>query len=433
MSDSMNPSPSIPPDASGSSEDAGSSTGSSSDIQGVVPSGRPTGLAIRPVDQGLVLRSATAEEFLPAIAPWQRFAGLFLVSSFCAGIALMAVWPYRVVVRGPGMTRPSGETNVVHAPRDGRVREIRILANQSVRKGQVLAVLDPTDLQGRRLKLQADDQALQRERISREQENKASLEAAQLEVEKAAAALQFAESEYARYSQLVESGAGSVQQMEEKAANLKVARSALSKARQQVEEQRSRGQSQLAQLSQRLSENLAERAQLGRDLGSTLVRSPADGIVFSVALRNPLQVVSAGQELARIAPRQKNLQVKVLVPSSDIANVQKGQRADLRITGCPYPDFGTLPGRVVSIAPDAVMAGPGREQEAAGSNPAPTGAAPAGGGTYEVTIQPDRTELRAGSRRCELRLGMDLNADITTRVETVLQFLLRKIRLLTTW
>lgn len=444
MSDTMNhtPSPSgssshppIPP-GSGSSSSNPAAPLAAGPQAGLQP-GRPDSLAVRPFDAGLVLHPATAEEFLPSIAPWQRFAGLFLVGSFCTGIALMAVWPYRVVVRGPGMARPSGETNVVNAPREGRVREIRMQANQSVRRGQVLAVLDPADLQGRRLKLQGDDQALQRERVSREQENRASLEAAQLEVEKAEAALRFAESEYTRYSQLVSSGAGSVQQMEEKAANLKVARSGLSKARQLVEEQRSRGDSQLAQLSQRLSENLAERAQLGRDLGSTMVRSPADGIVFSVGLRNPLQVVMAGQELARIAPREKSLQVKVLVPSADIANVQKGQRADLRITGCPYPDFGTLPGRVVSIAPDAVTAAPPQGQDASGANQANAGSAPAAGsaagGAYEVTIQPDRTQLRAGSRRCELRLGMDLNADITTRVETVLQFLLRKIRLLTTW
>lgn len=439
MSDPMTP----PPEASGASGHPAAHQGDGASAVAASGQARQTRpadpLAVRPDETALQLHPATAEEFLPSIAPWQRFAGLFLVGSFCAGIALMAVWPYRVVVRGPGMARPSGETNVVNAPRDGRVREIRMQANQRVTRGQVLAVLDPADLQGRRLKLQGDDQALQRERISREQENRASLEASQLEVEKAAAALRFAESEYARYSQLVSSGAGSVQQMEEKAANLKVARSALSKAQRQVEEQRSRGESQLAQLSQRLSENVAERAQLGRDLGSTLVRSPVDGIVFSVALRNPLQVVMAGQELARVAPRQKTLQVKVLVPSADIANVQNGQRADLRITGCPYPDFGTLPGRVVSIAPDAVMAGPGREQGPAGTNlaaggaPAPAGDGAAGGGAYEVTILPEATELRAGSRRCELRMGMDLNADITTRIETVLQFLLRKVRLLTTW
>jgi multidrug efflux pump subunit AcrA (membrane-fusion protein) len=53
-----------------------------------------------------------------------------------------------------------------------------------------------------------------------------------------------------------------------------------------------------------------------------------------------------------------------------------------------------------------------------------------GSGGYVVTLRPDHTQLRSSSRSCELRLGMDLRADITTRVETVLQFLLRKSRLL---
>jgi hypothetical protein len=48
-----------------------------------------------------------------------------------------------------------------------------------------------------------------------------------------------------------------------------------------------------------------------------------------------------------------------------------------------------------------------------------------------VTLKPDRTTLKAGSRSCGLRLGMDLTADITTRQqENVLTFFLRKARLM---
>jgi multidrug efflux pump subunit AcrA (membrane-fusion protein) len=152
-------------------------------------------------------------------------------------------------------------------------------------------------------------------------------------------------------------------------------------------------------------------------------------VAFSVALRNPLQVVAAGQELARIAPRGTELLVKVLVSSEDIANVEAGQRADLRLAGCPFPDFGTLRARVVSVAPDAHGSGASPDP---GSNP--PGAGPAnsalGSSGYLVTLRPEHTQLRSSSRSCELRLGMDLTADITTRVETVLQFLLRKTRLL---
>ena len=79
------------------------------------------------------LRPASVQEFLPSVRPWVRLAGVVLVGSFVAGVALMAVWPYRVVVRASGSVRPSGETSLVHAPRDGRVREIRIQPNSPCR------------------------------------------------------------------------------------------------------------------------------------------------------------------------------------------------------------------------------------------------------------------------------------------------------------
>nr|MCU0529947.1 HlyD family efflux transporter periplasmic adaptor subunit [Cyanobium sp. Prado107] len=257
------------------------------------------------------LRPASVQEFLPSVRPWVRLAGAVLVGSFVAGVALMAVWPYRVVVRAAGSVRPSGETSLVHAPRDGRVGEIRIRPNQIVAQGEVLAVLDPADLQGRELKLQQGRSALGSQLESQRNENRAALQGARLEVEKAQAAFDLSRSEYQRYSQLVTSGAASREQMEEKAASLSIAESNLAKSRRDVEQQQSRGDTALARLEQQLAENQAERAQLSRDLGRTLVRAPVSGVVFSLALRNPLQVVTAGQELARIAPTGSELLVKV--------------------------------------------------------------------------------------------------------------------------
>lgn len=405
------------PDASPQSQLAGS------------PPPEPGTLAVRPNYAGLILGPATAKEFLPSVRPWVHFAGLFMLGSFLSGVALMGVWPYRVVVRASGSVRPGGETSLVHSPREGRVGEILIQPNQVVEQGQLIAVLDPADLVGRELKLQQDRSALESQLESQRKEDRAALQGAQLEVEKARANLDLANSEYQRYSQLVESGAASRQQMEEKAASLSVARSNLAKSGREVMQQQSRGESAQGRLSQQLFANRADRAQLARDLGRTMVRAPVSGVVFSVALRNPLQVVAAGQELARIAPRGTELLVKVLVSSEDIANVQTGQRADLRLAGCPYPDFGTLRAKVLSVAPDAFATGAAQDPGSAVSSARP-GNSGGGSGGYEVTLHPERTQLRSSSRTCTLRLGMDLTADIVTRVETVLQFLLRRTRLL---
>jgi multidrug resistance efflux pump len=377
----------------------------------------------------LELRSASMQEFLPPVRPWVRAAGFVLVGGFLAGVALLAVWPYRVIVRAPGSARPSGETSLVHAPRDGRVREILIQPNQAVEKGEVLAVLDAADLEGRKVQFEQASKALASQLDSQRGENQAALQAAQLDVRKAEAGYDLARSEYQRYSLLVSSGAASREQMEEKAAALSVARSNLAKAQRDVEQQRSRGATALAVLEQQRAANRADQAQLGRDFGRTVVRAPVSGVVFSVALRNPLQVVAAGQELARIAPEGTGMLVKVLVPTEDIANVEPGQRAHLRLAGCPFPDFGTLGAQVVSVSPDAQASGTAADSTLSPAGPGGSGG-DRGSGGYLVTLAPEQTQLRSPSRSCALRPGMDLRADITTRVETVLQFLLRRSRLL---
>ena len=53
----------------------------------------------------------------------------------------------------------------------------------------------------------------------------------------------------------------------------------------------------------------------------------------------------------------------------------------------------------------------------------------AGNGKYEVTIKPDTLKLTRGSSKCQIRSGMDGRAEIISKEETVLQFLLKKARL----
>ncbi|MBH8554788.1 hypothetical protein I8751_21005 [Nostocaceae cyanobacterium CENA357] len=89
--------------------------------------------------------------------------------------------------------------------------------------------------------------------------------------------------------------------------------------------------------------------------------------------------------------------------------------------------YGTLSGRVKDISPDAIFT-------ISYTNILPTPDVKSNNaktGTYEVTIQPESRELTAGKQKCTLQLGMEGRADIISRQETVLKFILRKARLLT--
>jgi multidrug efflux pump subunit AcrA (membrane-fusion protein) len=363
------------------------------------------------------IQEVTLDDFLPPLSPLLRWAGVLMVASFLGSVGLMAIWPYRVVVRGQGSLRPQGETTVINAPFSGRVQRIAVRPDQMLSRGQLLAELDPIDLLGRRNQLKESQVALTRQAEALRLEAGSKARETRLDVGKNQAALQLAESEYRRYQQLVSSGATSRSQLDEKLASFQVASRELAKAREAIDAQTMRSRAELAQQSRQLADARAELGQVGRELGRTALRSPVAGVVLSLGLRNPQQIVATGQELMRIAPSHGALEVKVIVPGEKIDAVQKGQRADLRISACPYPDFGTMRAQVVSIAPDSVRA------------PQQAGDATTAGRGYEVTLVPAQQQLRVRGRSCQLRQGMDLSADITTRKETVLRFLLRQARL----
>jgi multidrug efflux pump subunit AcrA (membrane-fusion protein) len=199
-------------------------------------------------------------------------------------------------------------------------------------------------------------------------------------------------------------------------ATLDKERQALIKQRIEIEKQLERDQSELKQVE--------------IDLRQTTITATTDGIVFKLNLRNPGQTVRAGEEVVQIVPSHAPLVVKAAVASEEKAKLKIGQKVLVRIAACPYPDYGTLKGQVKTISPDAIAP---QRNEASASTPTTTQSpkATAIGSFYEVTVEPESKQLGTDKKQCPIELGMDGTADIISREETVLQFFLRKARLIT--
>ena len=95
----------------------------------------------------------------------------------------------------------------------------------------------------------------------------------------------------------------------------------------------------------------------------------------------------------------------------------------MRVSACPYPDYGTLQARVTAISPDAITS---QNSSRLGERGARLGSTTG----YEVTARPDTLVLEDAGRFCEIQAGMEGRVDIVSREETVLHFLLRKARLI---
>ncbi|NEQ54687.1 MAG: biotin/lipoyl-binding protein [Leptolyngbya sp. SIO3F4] len=93
------------------------------------------------------LRAVTPEEFLPPIGQWTILGGLVMLAGFVGAVLLSAILKYRVVVKAQATVRPSGELRLVEARTEGPITDIHVDINQSVEVGDVLAVIDDTQLQ----------------------------------------------------------------------------------------------------------------------------------------------------------------------------------------------------------------------------------------------------------------------------------------------
>lgn len=371
--------------------------------------------------RALLLPKLEMDDYVPSVRPWLRIGTTAVIASSGLGILFMALCPYRVVVRGEGSVRPAGEQVLVNAPFEGRVVSIDVRTNQPVEIGQPIVTLDPSRLRGEVEQVGKSRGALDQQLQALKAESQADYARAELEVEKSRSNLVFAQSEFDRYSMLVRQGAASASFVESKQASLREARASLQQAIEGLAAARSQARNRQAELRKELAGIEQSSAEGQRNLRNAVVRSPVKGVVFQLQVLNPQQTISAGQALATITPSTAERVVKVNVRTEDLDYVRAGQWADLRISGCPYPDYGTLRARVMTVSPDALPAGDGAEG---------TEGAVRASDQFEVTLKPQSNWLGQGGRRCEVKLGMSLLADITTRQETLLRFVLRKIRIL---
>lgn len=386
-----------------------------------------------------------ADDFLPELGGWSKTLGQRVLAVGAVSVLALAVWPWQETVRAAGVIRPAGENTIVQSQLDGVLARVWVKDNQQVKQGEPLAELDRRSLDNERRKLEGElTQSLAQQRDSRASSldvqqqaqatrllNNAQRNSAQRDLDSAASTVRYRETELKRYRSLLSSGAVAETVIEEKQAQAVLARNEFAKARQAMREQEARGAAELARLGQGSNQTAQEERELKkqveqirarleelkRALLNSVIRAPKSGTVIVSNLRHPQQVIRSGEVLAQIAPSQGDLQVKLTVPSSDVGTIKASQQAYLRIAGCPYPEFGVLEARVLSISADTI-------HQSAGSD----GRGPAG---FQVSLKPSTKPLTNGDRRCALRHGMDVQADIVTRKTTILGFILTKLRLTT--
>ena len=301
-----------------------------------------------------------------------------MLASLGAAIALSTVLKYKVTIQAPATVRPMGELRLVQSTIEGSVMSISVRENQTVKKGDRIATVPD-------LRLESKLQTRRRTLVGDIQKAKSQILAVDAQI-----------------------GASDRQGIAEIAH--------LQQERQKLLQQR-------LEILNQIATSDREIVQIATELQPTAILAPVSGTVEGLNLRNNNQVVHPGDRLAQIVPTGIPLHIKAYVAISDVSNVKVGQKVQMRISACPYTDYGVGSGIVRAISADAKPM-----QRNVGNTPQQLQAV--ANDIYEVTVEPDNLNLSRGSSKCQIRSGMNGRADIISKEETVLQFILRKSRLL---
>ncbi len=104
------------------------------------------------------------------------------------------------------------------------------------------------------------------------------------------------------------------------------------------------------------SEEIASQAASGRmslELDQRIIRAPVSGILGDVLPLRPGSTIAPGQKIATIIPKHKLVIVASYKASTGLGRIRPGQRAEMRLDGFPWTQFGTVKARVLRVAAEA--------------------------------------------------------------------------------
>jgi membrane fusion protein, multidrug efflux system len=243
--------------------------------------------------------------------------------------------------------------SVLVAPKVGGFIETVLVAdNQPVRRGQLLARIDPRDY---RVALDAADAEVANARAQLATANAALarqatlVRQAQAALRGDAAELRLADDERRRYRHLSEQGAGTLQNAQQ--ADARWQGSSARHAEQQAAVDAAQQQTPLLAAGVQAAQAALQRADAARaraelDLGHTELRAPVDGVVGRRGLRVGAYVTPGSALLAVVPLRQAF--VVANYQETQLTRVRPGQRVEVRVDVFPGQ---RLRGHIDSIAP----------------------------------------------------------------------------------
>lgn len=196
------------------------------------------------------------------------------------------------------------------------------------------------------------------------------------------------------------------QQLFQLQQNLTVRRATLAELSNSAANITAQAQSQAANIAASRAQ-VAQQAAGNKGARSYAIAAPMEGRVTALTVRTGQQV-NAQTSIMTIVPKDAKLRAELNVPSQAIGFVKKGQDVRLAIDAFPFQRFGTISGKVITVASSALT-----QQAGNGAMIA----------VYPVIVELDMTNILAFGREEALIPGMTLTARIVTEQQSIIEWL----------
>jgi adhesin transport system membrane fusion protein len=149
-------------------------------------------------------------------------------------------------------------------------------------------------------------------------------------------------------------------------------------------------------------------------LERTKLYSPVYGMVKKIHTKTLGGVVNPGMDIMEIVPLSDSLLIEARVKPADIAFIQPGQKASVKITAYDYTIFGSLDGKVEFISPDVI-----EDNHSSGNGQIQN--------YFLVMIRTNKSYFTKDNHKLYIMPGMSAMVQITTGKKTIMTYLLKPL------
>jgi hemolysin D len=219
-------------------------------------------------------------------------------------------------------------------------------------------------------------------------------------------------------------------QLIETEASIKTLKSKIEELISQFISDQTSKQAEAERKADRISQDLIKST--AKNERSTL-KAPIAGTVQQLAVTTVGQVISGGQSLMLIVPNDGPIEIEAMIQNQDVGFVEPGQEAVIKVDAFPFSRYGSVSGKVVRVARDAVeerdaqaMADP---MNAARPNGANAGVGSKGPNlVFLALVRLDRNTIRVEGKDLPLTAGMAVAIEVKTGRRRAIDYVLSPLR-----